>query len=217
MESLKPKGPPRLGSMKRYRTTIYALALLVGGPALLPSTALASGPLLSGYGRPGAGAQAIIGASLLNGRGGGSSGGGSPGGGSGGSSDSGASTVNSSGSNGSADSGSGSNASTDRGSGSSGVGSSGSVGSASTNTVSATGRGAHASRGGREVRRVRHDAGTSTQLSGAYGRSSNTDFVSAGAGTSWFSGSDLLALALAAGALALTAAATVLLARVRHD
>jgi hypothetical protein len=49
--------------------------------ALLPAAASAT-PLLSGYGGPGQGNQAILGSALLNGRGGGSGGGGSSGGGS---------------------------------------------------------------------------------------------------------------------------------------
>jgi hypothetical protein len=59
--------------MKMRRTIIAVVALGVAGA--LPAVAPAS-PLLSGYGGPGQGNQAILGASLLNGsRGGGSSGG----------------------------------------------------------------------------------------------------------------------------------------------
>ncbi len=60
--------------MIRQRMTLGALAV----PILLAvhaPVALAGGPLLSGYGGPGAGAQAIIGGTLLNGPGGGSGGG----------------------------------------------------------------------------------------------------------------------------------------------
>lgn len=184
--------------MKRHRTTLCTLALLVDGLVLLPSTALASGPLLSGYGGPGTGAQAIIGATLLNGPGGGSSGRapGSPGGGSGSSSGGSASLASGSGNSG----GSSSRSSSE-------------VGGAPAHTVSASGRGGD----GRVVGRQRHGAGASTQLADA---PSNTGFASTGAGgveTSWFSGSDLLALALAAGVLALTAVATAMLAGTRHD
>ena len=85
MESLEPKGPPRLGSMKRHRTTLCTLALAGDGSCVLaPAAAMAGGPLLSGYGGPGGGAQAIIGATLLNGPGSGSGGGGSGGSSSGG-------------------------------------------------------------------------------------------------------------------------------------
>jgi hypothetical protein len=75
--------------MKRHRTivlTVKAFALGAVAYALVPASALASGPgpLLSGYGGPGAGAQAILGATLLKGPGGGAgsgsgSSGGSPG------------------------------------------------------------------------------------------------------------------------------------------
>jgi hypothetical protein len=71
--------------MKRRRTISYTLTLVVGSCALAPAAAMAGGPLLSGYGGPGAGAQTIIGATLLNGPGNGSSSG-SGGSGSGGSS-----------------------------------------------------------------------------------------------------------------------------------
>jgi hypothetical protein len=69
---------PRSGNMKRHRTIVSTLALLAGC-ACTPPAALARGPLLSGYGGPGAGAQTILGATLLGGGGsaGGSSGGGS--------------------------------------------------------------------------------------------------------------------------------------------
>jgi hypothetical protein len=60
--------------MNAQRTTTAIVALLsLGGIA--PSVASASS-LLSGYGGPGQGSQAIIGSTLVNGRGGGSSGGG---------------------------------------------------------------------------------------------------------------------------------------------
>ena len=60
--------------MRRNRIILGTLALpvLLAVPA---PAALAGGPLLSGYGGPGAGAQAIIGGTLLNGPKGGSGGG----------------------------------------------------------------------------------------------------------------------------------------------
>ena len=61
--------------MKRQRTIVSTLALLAGICAAAPAAALAGPPLLSGYGGPGAGAQTIVGAALVNGPGGGSSGG----------------------------------------------------------------------------------------------------------------------------------------------
>src|SRR5580698_25991 len=76
--------------MRRNRIILGALASLALFAIPAPA-ALAGGPLLSGYGGPGAGAQAIIGATLLNGPGGSS--GGSSGGGSAGDSSSNGSSV----------------------------------------------------------------------------------------------------------------------------
>jgi hypothetical protein len=62
--------------MSRKNRIGSALALAGALLALAPAAALAGSPLLSGYGGPGAGEQAIVGATLLAGpRGGGSSGG----------------------------------------------------------------------------------------------------------------------------------------------
>jgi hypothetical protein len=75
--SSEPKGSPRSGNMKLKRTILHSSALigsLCGGLCALPP-ATAAGPLLSGYGGPGAGAQTILGAALLNGPAGGSGGG----------------------------------------------------------------------------------------------------------------------------------------------
>ncbi len=60
--------------MRRNRIILGTLALLALLAVPAPA-ALAGGPLLSGYGGPGAGAQAIIGGTLLNGPKGGSGGG----------------------------------------------------------------------------------------------------------------------------------------------
>jgi hypothetical protein len=60
--------------MKNHRTTAPIIALLATLAAAAPAAASAS-PLLSGYGGPGVGNQAILGSALLNG--GGSTGGGS--------------------------------------------------------------------------------------------------------------------------------------------
>jgi hypothetical protein len=62
--------------MRSRRIITPILAWLVALSAAIPATA-AAGPLLSGYGGPGQGNQAILGSSLLGG-GGGSSGGGGP-------------------------------------------------------------------------------------------------------------------------------------------
>jgi hypothetical protein len=65
--------------MKRKRTIVSIVTLLAGLAVGMPTAALAGGPLLGGYGGPGAGAQAILGAALLNGPAGSSGGGGAAG------------------------------------------------------------------------------------------------------------------------------------------
>ncbi len=60
--------------MHGHRLTITAIVALLTVPALVPAAALA-GPLLSGYGGPGQGNQAILGSGLVGGRGGDGSGG----------------------------------------------------------------------------------------------------------------------------------------------
>jgi hypothetical protein len=58
------------------RLTITATSLVLAASFASPAAAVAAGPLLSGYGGPGQGNQAILGSALLNGgSGGGSSGG----------------------------------------------------------------------------------------------------------------------------------------------
>jgi hypothetical protein len=65
--------------MTSHRTTLWTLASLAVISTTMPTFASAS-PLLSGYGGPGQGNQAILGSALLNGpRGGGGTGAGSPG------------------------------------------------------------------------------------------------------------------------------------------
>jgi hypothetical protein len=66
-------------AMKTHRKITLAIGLLVMLSAVAPASASASS-LLSGYGGPGQGAQAVLGSSLLNGtsRGGGGSAGGAP-------------------------------------------------------------------------------------------------------------------------------------------
>jgi hypothetical protein len=190
------------------RALVPALALLSGLAVLLPATALAGGPLLSGYGPPGAGAQSIIGATLLNGPGGGSSGG--SGGGTSGNFAGGA------------------------GGGQGGSGSGGGLASPSNGAAPSAGTraaGSPASRGGAGARGVdAHPAngadrsggigpGTSAGRSGTYASSSPLGASTAAAigAAPWFSGGDLLALALAAGVLALIAVTTVRLAGTHHD
>jgi hypothetical protein len=67
---MEPEG--RQGSMKTHRRIITSVGLLLTAAACMPATAHAN-PLLSGYGGPGQGNQAILGGTLLNGSGGGGS------------------------------------------------------------------------------------------------------------------------------------------------
>jgi hypothetical protein len=182
--------------MKRQRTIVSTLALLAGLGACAPGTALAGAPLLSGYGGPGAGAQTIVGAALVNGPGGGS-GGGSSGGGS-------------------------------AGSGSAGAGSelAGRSGAESRSTRNSRSASANSKRAGgasgraSDPRTAVNGTGTNPRATGANPNRSHLVTSAAvtanDAGTSWFSGADLLALVLAAGVLALVAVATVRLTRVEH-
>lgn len=81
---LKPKkgtqGRDMHQKTKIASALISALALTAAAFALAPSLAFAGSPLLSGYGGPGAGEQAILGSTLLGGQGGGSGSGGPSGG-----------------------------------------------------------------------------------------------------------------------------------------
>lgn len=86
-----------------------ALALAAAMLVLAPTKAFAGSPLLSGYGGPGAGEQAVIGSTLVGGSGGGGGAGGSSGsGGSGGTSLSGSAGASTSGTVGTSSTGSGS-------------------------------------------------------------------------------------------------------------
>jgi hypothetical protein len=188
--------------MKHHRTILGTVPLLVGIYALIgPSGALASGPLLSGYGGPGAGSQAIIGAALLNGPSGGS-----------GSSSSGGGSVGSSGSGSAGSSGGASGAATTAGGGSTHAGATtNGGGSARGANTGSSGRGNHPAGGGSG-----QAAGGGTGSAGVQRtsvRAGTSIAASIDGGASWFSGADLLSLLLAAGALVLTAVATVRLAR----
>ena len=79
MVALASEGNPRQGRMRRHRV-ITTAALFAAGLLAVIVPAADAGSLLSGYGGPGQGNQAILGATLI---GGGSSSGGSAGGGSG--------------------------------------------------------------------------------------------------------------------------------------
>jgi hypothetical protein len=72
---------PRLGSMRSRRMIRRIIALMAALAAAAPAAASAN-PLLSGYGGPGQGSQAILGATLLNGPSSGGGSGSSSGGGS---------------------------------------------------------------------------------------------------------------------------------------
>jgi hypothetical protein len=76
--ALASEGNPRQGRMRRHRVITTAVLLALA----LPATADA-GSLLSGYGGPGQGNQAILGATVIGGASGGSGGGSSSGGASG--------------------------------------------------------------------------------------------------------------------------------------
>ncbi len=68
------KGNPRLGMTRK----IWISSVLLSAGVMLvlaPATALAGSPLLSGYGGPGAGEQAVIGSTLIGGSRGGGAGG----------------------------------------------------------------------------------------------------------------------------------------------
>jgi hypothetical protein len=187
--------------MRRNRIILGALASLALFAIPAPA-ALAGGPLLSGYGGPGAGAQAILGGTLLNGPKGG------PGGGSGGS-PGGPSAPSSSISSASPSSSSATSASHHATGGGAVPGSIG--GRGSSGALRHGGGGAAASRG--------TSAGSAgAYLSRTHPEASIAASVSAG-GSSWFTGGDLLALVLVAGVLALVAVVTVRLSGMdaRHE
>ncbi len=175
---------------------LATLGLVAGIAGVLPVPAVAGGPLLSGYGGPGAGDQAIIGAALIGGPSGGGSGGGS------GDSGSGAPSVAAS----SAASGSGGGAP----SGGPAAGGGSAEGRGSSSHSSATAR-AHSG------------SATHHRAAGANPQSSTPHRGGLGAVTadeaaeSWFSGGDWLALVLVSGVLALLALTTVRLTRTRHE
>jgi hypothetical protein len=172
--------------MKRKRTIVSIVTLLAGLAVGMPTAALAGGPLLGGYGGPGAGAQAILGAALLNGPAGSSGGGGGA---------AGASLANPA--------------------TSTGVGSSAShAATGAKERAGGLRRGEHSKRAAGAARGTYPRAGgANPHLSHLGGSAAVTTSV---VGTSWFSGADLLALLLASGVLALVAVATVRLTRTEH-
>ncbi|HEY3827761.1 MAG TPA: hypothetical protein VGL57_01065 [Solirubrobacteraceae bacterium] len=184
--------------MKQHRTIVSIVTLLAGVSLALPSAALAGGPLLSGYGNPGAGAQTILGASLIGGTGGGSAGGGPASGGGAGSSSSGGATD------------SPANIASATGA------------SAPARVTAHAASSANGTHSGAAGTRRRVGSATHPRAAGANPNSSShlegsTAVTTSDATAAWFSGSDLLALLLAAGALAAVAVATVRLARTEHE
>ncbi|HEY3759776.1 MAG TPA: hypothetical protein VGL37_08435 [Solirubrobacteraceae bacterium] len=179
--------------MKRHRTIAATLTLLASTMLAGPAVADASGPLLSGYGPPGAGTQTILGASLINGPGGGGSGGG------------------------------GATATSAR-TASSATSAAGIESLSASSQRPASGNqersaDAHARRGSAAAGVVA--SSTQQRAAGANPNPSHlrdsSAVVDGSESTSWFSGTDLLALVLASGVLALVALATIRLTRTEHD
>lgn len=191
--SLWPRKGPTVGTMTSHRTiTTTLLSTLLFASAAGPSAAFA-GPLLSGYGGPGDGNQAILGSALIGG--GGSAGG-------------------SSGSNGSSSGSNGPSSGTGAGAGAQGGGGSAVV-------PGSGGRGSSARRGGSRV--AGGTAGAGHGSGAAAGSSARADLVlarhnaslsaSGGSVALGLSGEDLGYVLLALGVLVLTGFVTRRLAR----
>ncbi len=192
--------------MTRHRTifSTLLLAAFMAGPA-----SAQAGSLLSGYGGPGGGAQAIVGSALVNGAGSGTGGSGGAGGG-----------------GGSSPSAGGGAASTGTPSGGQAggavLGQAG--GAAGTRSGAQTGSGGARHASGIQQRRATHDGanvGTSGGASSTYPSSGSPRIVAGAAaaddmGVLSFTGSDLLLLALVLGVLAAIAALTRRLAGTQH-
>jgi hypothetical protein len=197
--------------MKRHRTIasiLVAPVVLVGLAGLAPTSALAGGPLLSGYGSPGAGSQSIIGATLLNGPRGGGSGG------------SGSGSSSSSSSSSSSFSSSGAPVYHSQGGPTSSVsgGSQGVAGPAAHVAGGNQGTGKRAGGAGTGPRTPHTGSKPSTSGAGTYTNSAQLGAsATAAVSAPWFSGGDLLALVLVAAVLSLMAVATVRLGRTQHD
>jgi len=172
--------------MRSHRLTLTAALLVLAVSAVAPAAA-GAGPLLSGYGGPGQGNQAILGSALVNGEGG-SSGGGSAG------------------AAGSSAAGSGA-----------GAGGAGAGASTVTRSSSAAGApgGAPAAAHRRGKQANRPLAGTFSSATAASAQSSSLSASrgrAGGAQTLGLSGADLLYMLLAFGALAFTGLLTAKLA-----
>jgi hypothetical protein len=182
--------------MTRHRTIISTLSLLAV-LAIAPAGASA-GSLLSGYGAPGGGAQAIVGSALVN----------APRGGGGGGS-----------------SGSGPSSATGAGSAASTHGSTSTRGASGGQAVGqGAPRGGALDKIGSAHRQARADTGrseapngTSAGASSAYTASGATNAASLGdSGALGFTGSDLLLVVLVLGILAIAAGFTRRMARMPH-
>jgi hypothetical protein len=172
--------------MRGHRLTITAIAAFLTMPLVVPAAALA-GPLLSGYGGPGQGNQAILGSGLVGGRGGDGSGGH-------GSSPSAAGSAGREGSVGSA-------------AADAGTGGANGANSAS-GTSSAKGR--HPQAAGSTPAAVRSRPGERPQ---GLARAAATSAAAGGGGALGLSSADVLYILLALGALVATGALTRALAR----
>jgi hypothetical protein len=171
--------------MRLNRILLLTLALLAAIAGIAPASALAGGPLLSGYGGPGAGDQAILGATLVGGPSGGSGGGGS-----------------------------GSASAAGAGARGASVPSSAGVATTAGRSARPTSPGSSGARAGTLTANQQRAGGTNSKSSPQL-----EDLSAVGgsaAAQSWFTGGDLLALALVAGVLALVAVTTLRLTRTRH-
>jgi len=190
---MEQAGDPRQGSMKTRRKIIFIGGLMLALAVAWPTPSFASS-LLSGYGGPGQGNQAILGSALVNGSR--SGGGGSGGSGAGGS-------------EGSSSPGSGSDGSAAGEGGSSSSGSSGQgTGSGTTSTSSgksgsgSSTRGSHSGSGARSSATGRNEAGTAVSVTASsYPASERVPPAGADSGTLGLSGADLIYLLLAIGTL----------------
>jgi hypothetical protein len=177
--------------MKRHRIIVSTVALLAGLAVAAPAGARSGGPLLSGYGGPGSGAQVILGATLLNGPSGGPGGGGESGG---------------------PVSGGGSQFAR----GSSEARATGTTAGVLHDGHSSTGQAGRAPGGDAVVTGTRSARpGASASASATYPGSVHG--ISPAASTTWFSVTDVLLLVLVGGALALMGLTTVRLGRAQHD
>jgi hypothetical protein len=184
--------------MRRQRLTITATLLALAGLGMTPTFASAAGPLLSGYGGPGQGNQAILGSAVVNG----GSGGGSKGSGSGsrGSSSSGSSSLSATGANSSAGTGTGTATS--------------SAGTAASTAAKGAASAAASQSSGKHAKQTL--AGTSKTGVATSGSPSSLTASRGGVGgseTLGLSGADLLYILLAFGALVFTGFMTRSLAR----